>query len=285
MPSKDLGCFDFVPHDSSGACECAGGHMAAATDCEHEGFTCQKECRLLRQRRRRQKAAGQRAAGLTPTSAVDAGHEKLFAVGAFGAKDARGGLLDGFGLLCSDGSRTAIAGSANKTAASGWEFVCPGWEVCRDVEPHCTEWAERGECKHNPGYMHVICPRACRTCPEVAQVAAGAAHALVGLDVRGGNMVDAVRLHCGPVADAMEAVMEDAGDGDARNGEAHVQAESSLVSEWFGGTGGHECALTCDSHNLTDGWRTGGVVQSITVSSGQRVDRLELARCSKDLEV
>ena len=157
--------------------------------------------------------------------------------------------------------------------------------MCRDVEPHCTEWAERGECKHNPGYMHVICPRACRTCPEVAQVAAGAAHALVGLDVRGGNMVDAVRLHCGPVADAMEDVMEDAADGDTRNGEAHVQAESSLVSEWFGGTGGHECALTCDSHNLTDGWRTGGVVQSVTVSSGQRVDRLELARCSKDLEV
>ena len=95
----------------------------------------------------------------------------------------------------------------------------------------------------------------------------------------------AVRLHCGPVGDAMEDVKEDAGDGDTRNGDAHVQAESSLVSEWFGGTGGHECALTCNSHNLTDGWRTGGVVQGVTVSSGQRVDRLELARCSKDLEV
>jgi len=107
---QDLGCFDFVPHDSSGACECAGGHMTAATDCEHEGFTCQKECRLLRQRRRRQKAAGQRAAGLTPTKALEAGYGKLFAIGAFGAKDTRGSLLDGFGLLCSDGSRTAIAG-------------------------------------------------------------------------------------------------------------------------------------------------------------------------------
>lgn len=98
--------------------------MAAATDCEHEGFTCQKECRLLRQRRRRQKAAGQRAAGLTPTSAVDAGHEKLFAVGAFGAKDARGGLLDGFGLLCSDGSRTAIAG-APRPAPTAWPVPHP----------------------------------------------------------------------------------------------------------------------------------------------------------------
>ena len=105
---QDLGCFDFVPHDSSGVCECAGGHMTAATDCEHEGFTCQKECRLLRQRRRQQKAAGQRAAGLTPTKALDAGYAKLFAVGAFGAK---GSVLDGFGLICSDGSRTAIAGA------------------------------------------------------------------------------------------------------------------------------------------------------------------------------
>ena len=78
--------------------------------------------------------------------------------------------------------------------------------------------------------------------------------------------------------------MEDAGDRNARDEEDHVQAES-LVSEWFGGPGGHECALTCDSRNLTDGWRTGGVVQSVMVSSGQRVDRLELARCSKGLEV
>ena len=85
--------------------------MTAATDCEHEGFTCQKECRLLRQRRRRQKAAGQRAAGLTPSKALDAGYDKLFAVGAFGAKDNKGSVLDGFGLLCSDGSRTAIAGA------------------------------------------------------------------------------------------------------------------------------------------------------------------------------
>ena len=123
---QDLGCFDFVPHDSSGVCECAGGHMTAATDCEHEGFTCQKECRLLRQRRRQQKAAGQRAAGLTPTKALDAGYEKLFAVGAFGAK---GSVLDGFGLICSDGSRTAIAGAPRPgpTAQPGALSTAPPW--------------------------------------------------------------------------------------------------------------------------------------------------------------
>ena len=148
--------------------------------------------------------------------------------------------------------------------------------MCRDQESHCTAWAERGECKINPGYMSVVCARACRTCPEMAEMAAAApaSHALVGLDVRGGRMVDAVRLHCGPVEDA----------GGALGEEAEVEAES-LVSEWFGGQGGHECALTCDSRNLTEGWRTGGIVQSVMVSSGQRVDRLELARCSKDLEV
>ena len=100
--------------------------MTAATDCEHEGFTCQKECRLLRQRRRQQKAAGQRAAGLTPTKALDAGYAKLFAVGAFGAK---GSVLDGFGLICSDGSRTAIAGAPRPrpTAQPGALSTAPPW--------------------------------------------------------------------------------------------------------------------------------------------------------------
>ena len=49
-PSRDLSCFDFVPHDASGYCECAGGKRTRETACEHEAFTCQKECAVLRAR-------------------------------------------------------------------------------------------------------------------------------------------------------------------------------------------------------------------------------------------
>ena len=79
-------------------------------------------------------------------------------------------------------------------------------------------------------------------------------------------------------------------DGDGKDGGAVTIVGSLLpgathVSDWWGGDRGDECALACDSRNITDGWRNGGLVQSVLVSSGQRVDRLELARCSEDLEV
>ena len=105
-------------------------------------------------------------------------------------------MLDGFGLLCSDGSRTSVAGSTPKIGSEeAWEFVCPGWEVCRDLNETCPDWGKRGECKHNPQYMTQACPLTCNSCAEVKQ--AEGALGLVAMDVRAGNYVDAVRFHCG----------------------------------------------------------------------------------------
>lgn len=157
--------------------------------------------------------------------------------------------------------------------------MCPGWQVCRDEEEWCAGWAAIGECKANPGYMLVKCPRSCSACPTMVP----ASHGLVGMDVRGGNMVDAVRLHCGPV-EAADSEGAEAADGDGVEG-GDGSDDDALVSDWFGGKGGDECALACDSANITDGWRTGGLIQSVLVAGGQRVDRLELARCSEDLEI
>ena len=68
-------------------------------------------------------------------------------------------------------------------------------------------------------------------------------------------------------------------------GTAGAAPAPPLVSKWFGGPGGDECELACASANLTDGWRNGGVLQSVVVGGGERVDSLALARCSADLEV
>ena len=305
-PDADRGCFEFVPHDASGWCECAGGHTTAPTPCEHEAFTCQRECRLLRQRRKRRRQAerGDKG-GAVPSPSPP---PPAFAIGAYGTASH---LLDGFGLICSDGSRTAVAGTPpatglqaknftpGKSGRGAWEFVCPGWAVCRDAEPWCAEWAAKGECRANPDYMRAMCARACSACPEVAADAEGT-HALVGMDVRGGRMVDAVRLRCGAV-DYDDLSGRDAdvrhggggggggggdgdGDGDG-DGEPGEEGGPALVSEWFGGAGGAECAVLCSSENISDGWRTGGLVQGVVASAGERIDRLELARCTLDLEV
>ena len=287
-PDADRGCFEFVPHDASGWCECAGGHTTEPTECEHEAFTCQRECRLLRQRRKRRKQVEKGGAILLPSPPA-------FAIGAYGTASH---LLDGFGLICSDGSRTAVAGTPPATGhqaknftpgratRGAWEFVCPGWEVCRDAEPYCADWAAKGECNANPGYMRVVCARSCSSCPEMAE----GSHALVGMDVRGGRMVDAVRLRCGAVDyDDLSERDDDGALGVSGGGDDGVddgeQGGASLVSEWFGGSGGGECAVLCSSENISDGWRTGGLIQGIVAGAGERIDRLELSRCTLDLDV
>lgn len=36
---------------------------------------------------------------------------------------------------------------------------------CQDEHNDCSTWAQNGECKNNPGFMHIACPRSCGTCP------------------------------------------------------------------------------------------------------------------------
>jgi len=35
---------------------------------------------------------------------------------------------------------------------------------CVDDEPHCSHWAEQGECTSNPDFMHASCALSCGTC-------------------------------------------------------------------------------------------------------------------------
>uniref|UniRef100_A0A7S3VM30 ShKT domain-containing protein n=1 Tax=Dunaliella tertiolecta TaxID=3047 RepID=A0A7S3VM30_DUNTE len=45
----------------------------------------------------------------------------------------------------------------------------PAGTACRDKDPSCADWASRGECTANPGYMLAACPISCKQCtpPEL----------------------------------------------------------------------------------------------------------------------
>ena len=77
--------------------------------------------------------------------------------------------------------------------------MCPGWELCKDDDQYCADWAAKGECKANPVYMLVSCRRACSTCPERTRVDDDAL-GIVGIDVRAGRFVDAVSFSFVPCA-------------------------------------------------------------------------------------
>lgn len=310
VPEKDRECFDFVRDGDAGYCECPGGVLTAQSACEHEPFTCQRACRTLRERRRREREREKRAVGLDATKKPSKARGALHAIGAFGStsKAARegGAVLQGFGLICSDGSRTALVGQRPEDQQQAWEFVCPGWTLCRDEDkswdevthqPLCEAWAKRGECAKNAEFMRARCARSCNACLETAHaaVADGATPAagrmgLAALDVRGGLFVDAVRFHCAPEDGAgaydarlpTDAPLPGAEDSGGTGG---VQTDDdTATSEWFGGSGGTECPLTCLGDPASGStWRVGGLVEAIVVAGGDKVDRLELTKCSKDL--
>ena len=37
---------------------------------------------------------------------------------------------------------------------------------CADEDDRCAQWADGGECEHNPGYMHQACAASCDTCDK-----------------------------------------------------------------------------------------------------------------------
>jgi hypothetical protein len=43
---------------------------------------------------------------------------------------------------------------------------------CQDDNPKCFDWAKRGECDNNPGYMLQGCRRSCIQCPDQADLLA-----------------------------------------------------------------------------------------------------------------
>lgn len=142
-------------------------------------------------------------------------------------------------------------------------------QVCRDDNETCAEWAGRGECAANPGYMLEKCKQSCAACPKQEQ--SDDALGVVAIGVRGGKIIDSIRFHCGNALGAVSSNSSNESD--------------PSVSSWFGGDGGDECMLDCDGTNHSGGWRMGGLLHGLVASSGQRVDRIEMAKCSEDVEV
>ena len=217
-----------------------------------------------------------------------------FVVGIYGRHGHS--FLNALGLLCSDGTRTPIAPSANEgakdqvavgagivgagavgagafggsaTLGVGFEWVCPGWEIvhCVDTAPHCASWASAGECTANAAYMHVMCAASCKRCGadklatsvEVPAVPSRAA-AATGLAVRAGDLVDAVQLQCGT-----------AGASSLANGESAVL--EAKLSPWFGGGGGTLCLIACEAG------AAGGEVallRELSIRAGGLVDSIEV---------
>lgn len=159
------------------------------------------------------------------------------AIGAFGSA---GTLLDSLGLICEDGTSTATGGHISNGAT--WRFACPGWLVCTDSEPKCTDWAEEGECNANPGWMHANCRFSCGVCngDDAPIREAQQAAAIVGLEVRAGEAVDAIRFECG------KDVTSTSGSGkkSSKGGDA-ASAGRAALSPWYGGSGGATCELGC----------------------------------------
>ena len=196
-------------------------------------------------------------------------------------------MLNSLGLICSDGSRTLQAGGGD--AASGeqpkrWHFACAGWRLCEDEEARCEGWASAGECEANPSWMGEHCARSCSTCEEPGKLTRAplmesaegtlvmeAAERVVGLEVRAGDLVDAVRVRCsGGRAKAAAAEEEEERETARPEETGGVEAADSSSSAWFGGDGGALCELACDN---------GTALHGLSVKAGGRVDRIELGAC------
>jgi len=64
-----------------------------------------------------------------------------------------------------------IGGVSPETKARATEVaeLLKKFPKCKDKNPECTAWADRGECDVNPGYMKFSCAISCRTCEEATE--------------------------------------------------------------------------------------------------------------------
>ena len=43
-------------------------------------------------------------------------------------------------------------------------YTSPHKIKCEDTDKRCVDWGKRGECKSNPQYMLIYCPKSCEAC-------------------------------------------------------------------------------------------------------------------------
>lgn len=341
---SEMGCLEFVPPARSGFCACAAGQRAGASGCGHAIFTCEEQCARLNATRAsavagtsigdatddtygsggggdRRRGGGDGGGNIEHEggggggghATVGNGEGDAVVVGLFGRF---GDVLDGLGVLCSDGTRTPLAPSVGG-GHKRFEWACPGWEhvSCRDVddEEQCGLWAGAGECERNPEYMHHACAASCATCapPPPPSVLPPRATAAVGLRVRAGDLVDAVQLRCGGRtgdvsatahgATAHEATAHGEAAGRATAGSATVDGATfdgggdadSKAGRADGGDGSTASGGASDGGESASPWFGGQggsecpleceaparVLGGIIVYAGAHVDRLSLAGC------
>ncbi|XP_067680492.1 zinc metalloproteinase nas-13-like [Haliotis asinina] len=67
-----------------------------------------------------------------------------------------------------DGGDIGDGGDGGDGGNGGGVTQAPVTGTCFNMHPSCEDWAARGECQRNPGYMLVYCQEACNTCEKVA---------------------------------------------------------------------------------------------------------------------
>jgi len=267
---KDLGCLEFVPSDRSGFCECTDGGRASPSGCGHPPLICAESCAAASTNATR--GAVEERGGEHPDEACDeTGSTAAVIVGIYGSHRTAG-RLESFGVVCSDGTRSALVpgGGASGGPGSPFVWVCPGWEPvqCVDLEPHCVGWASAGECDANAGYMHVQCPLSCAHCPAVppAELLPPLTAAATSLAVRAGVYVDAIQLRCGGGGPQHPTEPETSPAPSPSSREEMGQEETS---PWFGLRGGAECPVACEDSQPLAG---------LTVHAGSRIDSVRVSQ-------
>ncbi|KAG2446794.1 hypothetical protein HYH02_008354 [Chlamydomonas schloesseri] len=78
----------------------------------------------------------------------------------------RHGLLLLLALSLASWTQPLLAATDRDTAFETWT---ENPKACRDLESACNDWADKGECDKNPGFMHKSCRLSCKLCtaPEI----------------------------------------------------------------------------------------------------------------------
>ena len=103
-------------------------------------------------------------------------------------------------LLASAVLARALAAVDRRDAFVGYHESKAAAVGCKDSSENCVDWAARGECDSNAGFMHTGCARACGTCaPPSTELQADWTGDVVELSTSVGAIRIAVRGG-GPIA-------------------------------------------------------------------------------------
>ena len=150
---------------------------------------------------------------------------------------------------------------------------------CKDENDGCASWAAAGECKHNPGFMHATCRKACERCDlsgtdahdalEIATYAARNLHA--------GCTAADPPIPCGASADRLAAVLAVATHGgDGKSLQRFLQALAFEINADSASLVMNAAPGVFVSGAETDATRAASIGKAATVNHGQITPALTL---------